>query len=548
MLHKSLVKTQCNTIIKDTKKKLEELEVGKDLIEDIIKALKSNFLRWYNQMVLQLEKVSKSDSSGIVTETLKAMKNVTYKKKQGGFTIASAGGKIGMDQVQITNLRELMTIYDEGAAGRYVDYVGKIKEAMVDIQDQLASNTLSLYDAKGRKKSIRNMAEIQTRYDLINEDLSKLKDKGTKFVVATAHANASERCSWWQGKIFKIDLDIATRKMGQYPGVKPTQTILGYIDGKPYYSLKQACENGFLSYNCQHRVIAYYKGVHVPKYNLIEIKKKRDITQKQRYLENKIRQQKSKQVLAISPEERKKAQLESKRLQAEYRSFCEVNNVPRYDWRCRVTEVERDVSPVFKNINSKENESAPKELSKDYAISKEIGAEKYYLKFSSDLNKKEAKLVEEETIRILHLRNKTNYESISLIDLETGRVLRGKKPKRELEVKASNEMYYFARDNNNYVIVHNHPNSTYPSASDLTNALNKWKTARSCFVACHDGTIWEYKIDPNKTQMFDKVSEKEYNNNAIRKAYSKLFDSNKTFEEVLMDEIAEKYGLIIRRF
>lgn len=61
--------------------------------------------------------------------------------------------------------------------------------------------------------------------------------------------------------------------------------------------------------------------------------------------QNRIRQEKSKQVLAISIEERKKAQLESKRLQAKYREFCEINNVPRYDWRTRVTEVERNFNP-----------------------------------------------------------------------------------------------------------------------------------------------------------------------------------------------------------
>ena len=190
------------------------------------------------------------------------------------------------------------------------------------------------------------MAEIKTRYDLINEDLNKLKEKGVDYVIATAHGNASERCSWWRGKTFKLDLDIETRKMGQYKG-KPTQNKLGTIDGKPYYSLKEACENGFLSYNCQHRVVAYYKGVHVPKYNLVEVKKRRDITQKQRYLENRIRKAKSRQVLAISPEERKEAIEESKRLQADYLKFCEDNNVPRYDWRCRVTEVKRDVSTVI---------------------------------------------------------------------------------------------------------------------------------------------------------------------------------------------------------
>ena len=369
-VNKLSLKAQCNVIINNTERKLKDLGLDEELIRLSTKALHMNFYWWYQQMIVTLEKTAKIDTSGIVKDTLKAMKDIKYKSSIGGFTIVANGKDAAMGKVEVTNLRELMTVYEVGSAGRYVDYVGKIKESLVDIQNKIADGSLSTIDKLGRKKSIRNMAEIKTRYDLINEDLSKLKDKGVNFVVATSHANASERCSWWQGKIFKIDdgFDIATREMGQYKG-KPDIKKLGTIDGKPYYSLKQACENGFLSYNCQHRVVAYYKGIKVPKYNLVDIKKKRALTSKQRYLENKIRKAKTRQALAVSPEERQKAINDSKRLQKEYEDFCGDNKLPRYDWRCRVTEVERGVSPVFEekykeqkqtfdnNILSKSNNS-----------------------------------------------------------------------------------------------------------------------------------------------------------------------------------------------
>lgn len=382
-VHKVLVKDQCESIIKSTERKLKELKLDEELIKITLNALRSNYRIWYSQIIDQLEKAEKNDTTGLVSDTLKAMKNLNYKPNKGGFTIVTSNNTVGMEQIKVTNLREMMTIYDEGAAGRYVDYVGEIKKTLVNIQNEISNGTLSAIDSLGRKKSIRNMAEIKTRYDLINEDLNKLKEKGVEYVIATAHGNASERCSWWQGKIFKLDLDIETRKMGQYKG-KPTQNKLGTIDGKPYYSLKEACENGFLSYNCQHRVVAYYKGVHVPKYNLVEVKKRRDITQKQRYLENRIRKAKSRQVLAISPEERKEAIEESKRLQADYRKFCEDNNVPRYDWRTRVTEVERDVSPVFEGnnnnfnnkilLNDKNSDTIEVEYEPDIEIPRSVGA------------------------------------------------------------------------------------------------------------------------------------------------------------------------------
>lgn len=341
---KSSLRSKCNNIISITEHKLIELGTDKEFIRETIRGLKSSFLRWYNQIIFQLERVVKIDNSGIVSQTLRNIKGLKITKNTNAFIIGGSG-RIGMEKIEITNLRELMTIYDEAAAGRYADYVGNIKKTIISIQDSLASNTLSLYDAKGRNKSLRGMAEIKTRYDLITNDLQKLKDKGTKFVVSSAHANASERCSWWQGKIFVIDLDITTRKLGQYPGRKPSQRVLGHIDGKPYYSLKEACENGFLSYNCQHRLVAYYKGIHIPKYSITDVRRRRGISQKQRYLENRIRQEKSKQILAVNSDERKKARLKSKELQERYAEFCKLNDVPRYDWRTSVTEVERNFNP-----------------------------------------------------------------------------------------------------------------------------------------------------------------------------------------------------------
>ena len=213
-VNKMILKEQCDVIVRSTEKKLKDLKLDEELIKTSVKALKMNFHWWYQQMIVTLEKTAKIDTSGIVKDTLKTMKDIKYKSSLGGFTIVANGNKLAMDQVEVTNLRELMTIYEVGSAGRYVDYVGQIKDALVDVQNKIADNKLTTIDSLGRKKSIRNMAEIKTRYDLINEDLNKLKDKGVNFVVATSHANASERCSWWQGKIFKIDdgFDIATRR------------------------------------------------------------------------------------------------------------------------------------------------------------------------------------------------------------------------------------------------------------------------------------------------------------------------------------------------
>ena len=46
-----------------------------------------------------------------------------------------------------------------------------------------------------------------------------------------------------------------------------------------------------------------------------------------------------------------------KRLLKEYEDFCGDDKLPRYDWRCRVTEVERGVSPLFEEKYKEELKS-----------------------------------------------------------------------------------------------------------------------------------------------------------------------------------------------
>ena len=124
--------------------------------------------------------------------------------------------------------------------------------------------------------------------------------------------------------------------MGQYGGTKPKQTIKGYIDGKPYYSLKEACENGFLSFNCQHRLIAYYKGIHIQQYDLVKVEKRRNVSQTQRGMERQIRDLRTRLVLATDEQEEKVLRKRIKSQKEKYAKFCESNGVPRYDWRTKI--------------------------------------------------------------------------------------------------------------------------------------------------------------------------------------------------------------------
>lgn len=57
------------------------------------------------------------------------------------------------------------------------------------------------------------------------------------------------------------------------------------------------------------------------------------------------------------------------------------------------------------------------------------------------------------------------------------------------------------------VLIHNHPMSSPPSWTDIrTVAENDW--VRSSVVACHDGTIYEIKVnDRNVVQAYEELRE-----------------------------------------
>ena len=352
-----------NDLIEKTVKKLKDLEADDDFIESTTTALKQTFMREWLQVIVILTKLDKIEPLGIIGRTIQRMKsNVPLEMSgNGGLTIDILDNeRVGLANAKIDNLRDFITDTKLGGTSKFIDYREQLQESLIQIKDELANGSLSIKDSLGRTKSVRNMAEINVRYQMITNDLARQGINQNDFVIASSHEDASERCSWWQGKIFLMDVDISSRPMGQYRGHKPSQTILGYIDGKPYYSLLEACNNGFLSFNCQHRLIKYYKGASPVRYDMVEVKKARNLSITQRQMENTIRKWKRRETLSskgiyvnktdpFHPEkgiqemsELQYNQIMSKWWQEKYADFSKVNNIPEYRWRTRITDYERN--------------------------------------------------------------------------------------------------------------------------------------------------------------------------------------------------------------
>ena len=390
--NKSYSKARVINLIDETTNELKKENASDTLIESTKLALQKAFMKEWLQVIVILRENAKNDDLGLIGEQIKKMETNTPMDLRGGkgitIDIVDKEGKpvVGLADAQINNLRDFVTDSRLGGTARYVDYKTLLQNSLLEVKNKLANGSLTLTDSLGRVKSVRNMAEIETRYKMINEDLNRQGITKGQFVIASSHQDASKRCSFWQGKIYLMDLDINSRPMGQYKGGTPTQTILGYIDGKPYYSLLQACENGFLSYNCQHRLIKYYKGASPIQYSNSSVKKARELTIKQRSMENTIRHWKRKERLSndsievnrkdcpyiqngkwfvngadtgIKASEHSLELKSISRVQTDtttdkkytvamtnmwqdrYHQFSHKNNLPEYTWRTMITDYER---------------------------------------------------------------------------------------------------------------------------------------------------------------------------------------------------------------
>lgn len=132
--------------------------------------------------------------------------------------------------------------------------------------------------------SFRASAERQIRYEWHEKNLQDLRNKGVKLIWINTHANCSERCAPYQGRLYSLD------------------KTSGTIDDIPYEPLENVTEiyettksgkrwrNGILSgFNCRHTTKPYVKGYkpdHIPE-DVLE--RQRTIEKRQRELERVVR-------------------------------------------------------------------------------------------------------------------------------------------------------------------------------------------------------------------------------------------------------------------
>lgn len=109
------------------------------------------------------------------------------------------------------------------------------KRVMPTITELCKQNALDPDDINSRN-SMRNRAEMEVRYHGHLEQIEELRADGVKLVTCSVHADCSDRCYKWQGKIYSLDGTSGVTEDGkQYvPLEKATDIYYTTKAGKTY--------------------------------------------------------------------------------------------------------------------------------------------------------------------------------------------------------------------------------------------------------------------------------------------------------------------------
>ena len=192
-------------------------------------------------------------------------------------------------------------------------------------------------DSYSSNVSLRNVCEMQVRYEQKQKELAELIADGIDLVWISTHGNCSKRCQPFQGKLYSI-----SGQSGNIDGIsfQPLSNATDiYYTTKAGKTYKNGCISGF---NCRHFLIKKKKKnrpVHIP---AEEITKDREINANQREFERQIRNNENLYIglKNVNPKEAKACKAKAKKLYDEYVSYCRKNKVAFYPSRCKAFDGE----------------------------------------------------------------------------------------------------------------------------------------------------------------------------------------------------------------
>ena len=158
--------------------------------------------------------------------------------------------------------------------------------------------------------------------------------------------------------------------------------------------------------------------------------------------------------------------------------------------------------------------------------------------------KEVTKAIWEEMSRAIRHRNGSKFEDLIFVDSKTGKVKRSVDYERISTANPTKEMMKMLKSSQDrsIVAIHNHPNSSVPSISDIMVA--KERGYKYGLIACHNGNIFKYTTEENinciiADAALERINNMLYNKNTImdfdkemKKAFGNLKDAGVELEMI----------------
>ena len=202
-----------------------------------------------------------------------------------------------------------------------LEYEKEIQKRINEIADMSAKTD---YNAR---YSLRAGVEIDVRWENNQAQIHNLIESGVELAWIDTHANCSERCKHWQGKLYSLN-----GSKGEIDGISylPLETATEIYDE---YGYRNGCLSGF---NCRHKLVAYKKGFRPQEIPESVMAHQRQLEKTQRYMERTVRRYESRALMSKAEKQTgayKHYKELAKTWTKRYEDFSRENKIPFYPSR-----------------------------------------------------------------------------------------------------------------------------------------------------------------------------------------------------------------------
>jgi hypothetical protein len=242
-----------------------------------------------------------------------------------------------LDAALVPDVSKETTVIFQKGTPYIANYYQQFQQAIGDLAEQSITEPLP-ETTEGKVKgamSLRSLVELNIRQKFHQDQFETFRKNNKKLAWVSTHADCSERCEKFQGKLYSLDGTSGTIDGYKYePIEKATDIFVRTKNGRVW-------KNGLFGFNCRHRLIEYEDKTQPPlDYTSDEIAKEREITNKQRYMERLIFKKKleAKLIVKFNPDRARSLNVSAKDLNQQYQAYSKKNNHAFYPTRVAISK------------------------------------------------------------------------------------------------------------------------------------------------------------------------------------------------------------------